>query len=254
MVTQTVAGFDLDLLDQINDLPLAAAGGRCADWGPVLARLRANFRADGGVLMTLGPNSCAKLDLLGFDEGAWADYAGHFQALDPFVLALRTGRLGSTGVSTVDDLVPARVLAGSEYYNDFWRPLGIAHEIGAVCASADGLRLHLALPRGPWAGRYDSGDKERFSVYSRHLFRALQLTAAVLRNRGPDLDAFARRYGLTPAESRLVEALGAFGKLTAAAERLRRRHNTVRAQLRSIFAKTGVDSQVALMTLLHRAC
>ena len=56
---------------------------------------------------------------------------------------------------------------------------------------------------------------------------------------------------LTPAEVGLVAMLIEEGCLRRAAERLQRKHNTVRAQLRSIFSKTGTNSQVALMTRIH---
>jgi DNA-binding CsgD family transcriptional regulator len=71
------------------------------------------------------------------------------------------------------------------------------------------------------------------------------------RRREPDLDAVARRYGLSGAELRLVETLIETGSLRTSATRLHRSHNTLRAQLRSIMQKTGTRSQVELMTCIH---
>jgi DNA-binding CsgD family transcriptional regulator len=68
----------------------------------------------------------------------------------------------------------------------------------------------------------------------------------------PNLDALARRYRLTPAEVKVIHSLIETGSLRRTAERLQRSRNTLRAQLRAIFDKTGARSQVALMALVHR--
>lgn len=227
--------------------------GEGVDRAPALTRLRRQFCADSNVLMTACAGACVKLDLQGHDDDAWRAYAGHFFALDPFMLALQGGRLPLGRVVSMDAVIPTPQLAASEYYNDFWRPMGIAHEAGAFCSNGAGTCLHLALVRESRVGPYQPEELARLGVYVRHLFRALRLQAALTARRSPDLDAFARQYRLTPAELALVAALAQTGTLPAAANRLRRSHNTARAQLRAIFGKTGVRSQVALVTLLHPA-
>ncbi len=57
-------------------------------------------------------------------------------------------------------------------------------------------------------------------------------------------------YGLTPAEAKLATQLVNGGCLEEAAERLGVSFHTARAQLRSIFAKTGVCRQSELVTTL----
>lgn len=56
--------------------------------------------------------------------------------------------------------------------------------------------------------------------------------------------------GLTMAEARLVVALAEGGTLVEAARKLGIAHNTAKAQLRSVFAKTGVNRQAQLVALL----
>lgn len=67
---------------------------------------------------------------------------------------------------------------------------------------------------------------------------------------GTEMDLFARHYGLSPAEVRFSRAL-ARGQTLAdhcAARQVTR--NTAHSQLSSIFQKTGVPRQVALVRLM----
>lgn len=82
--------------------------------------------------------------------------------------------------------------------------------------------------------------------------------AAVLFIRDPmretaPLDQFRRRFGLTAAEIRLVRGLAAGGTLKGLAEEFDVSINTLRVQLRQVFAKTGVNRQVDLVRLVAEA-
>jgi len=74
----------------------------------------------------------------------------------------------------------------------------------------------------------------------------------VLRPDGllPSAALLRRTYGLTPAEARLAEAMGAGLSPKEVAARHDVSWNTVRTQLRSVFAKTGTDRQATLVRLL----
>jgi DNA-binding CsgD family transcriptional regulator len=65
-----------------------------------------------------------------------------------------------------------------------------------------------------------------------------------------DPDTIRDLLGLTAAEARLVAALAEGGGLVDAARRLGIAHNTAKAQLQSVFAKTGVNRQAQLVALL----
>lgn len=65
-----------------------------------------------------------------------------------------------------------------------------------------------------------------------------------------DTQALRDLLGLTTAEARLVAALAEGGTLVEAAKKLGIAHNTAKVQLRSVFAKTGVNRQAQLMALL----
>ena len=67
-----------------------------------------------------------------------------------------------------------------------------------------------------------------------------------------DIEAFSLAYSLTPSETRLIGALAMTLSATAAAESLGVSRNTAKTQLSSIFSKTGVENQAALMLLLGK--
>ena len=60
-------------------------------------------------------------------------------------------------------------------------------------------------------------------------------------------------FGLSPGEARLAEALTRTGSLSQAAEELGIQISTARDRLKSVFRKTGADSQVALVTAILRS-
>ncbi|MDD5301091.1 MAG: hypothetical protein PHD65_11445 [Gallionella sp.] len=60
----------------------------------------------------------------------------------------------------------------------------------------------------------------------------------------------AALYGLTPAEARLAAKLAAFRSVEQAADDLCTTVSTARAQLKSVFAKTGAQNQAGLLMLL----
>lgn len=72
------------------------------------------------------------------------------------------------------------------------------------------------------------------------------------RGRVP-FDHFCRQYRLTPAESRLARGLADGRAIKALAESFGVSVYTLRVQLRSIFAKTGVHRQADLMRLISAA-
>ncbi|WP_284279017.1 helix-turn-helix transcriptional regulator, partial [Sphingobium jiangsuense] len=71
------------------------------------------------------------------------------------------------------------------------------------------------------------------------------------RSGGPDPDSLRDRFQLTPAEAALAIQLAEGAALVDAARALDIAHNTARAHLRAIFAKTGTHRQVQLVHLLR---
>jgi DNA-binding CsgD family transcriptional regulator len=61
------------------------------------------------------------------------------------------------------------------------------------------------------------------------------------------------RFGLTPAEARLVLRLVSGGSLRSAARALGIKYETVRTHLKSIFQKTGTRRQAELVIVVIRS-
>ena len=70
---------------------------------------------------------------------------------------------------------------------------------------------------------------------------------------GATLEQLKTQYGLTNAESRLAIALAEGESVEQASARMDISQHTVRAQLKSIFSKTGVNRQSALTALIWRS-
>jgi DNA-binding CsgD family transcriptional regulator len=66
-------------------------------------------------------------------------------------------------------------------------------------------------------------------------------------------DLYSRTFRLTPAEARLAVRLASGASLMESADEFGVTHNTVRAQLRAIFDKTGTHRQIDLVRLLQRS-
>lgn len=241
--------IDSELIEHIYEVAL----GR-ASWDEVLARLRAEYASDFGLLIAYGPRPTAAhcLCLSGHDEGSWRTYLAHYAAVDPYATCMRTGSMPPGRVMFGDDVVPARVLLVSEYYNDWFRPNGIRYTAGGHVLTKDGLSLMLGLPRSEQAGAYSPQEIRELQAYFNHLRRALEIQDEIRgRAQAPNLDRIAVRYGLTGAEVRLLQLLIETGSLRRSAQRARRSYYTLRAQLRAVLQKTETHSQVELMRLIH---
>ena len=117
---------------------------------------------------------------------------------------------------------------------------------------------------GPWEGssaRFTSHDQREDIALALLPWRgeialACGFTQAVtagiltpLRSQGPfSIPMIQSLFGLSSGEARLAEALTRTGSLSQAAEELGIQISTARDRLKSVFRKTGFDSQVALVT------
>lgn len=252
MIEPEDAAVDLDLLELIHDVALGQA-----PWSQVMAEVRREFRAGGVILSVYGktPDQVSNLaQAVVGGASTWRHYAEHFAAIDPFAAAMGgNGRFPPGVVVTGDQVVPARQFLASEFYNDWFRPNDLRHTAGAHVAIGPGRLLQLGVPRAAEAGAYAGGEVARLQRYFNHIRRAVVI-AEVLGAPGgaPDVDAFALRYRLTSAESELVRGLIESGSLKRVAQQRRKSYNTLRAQLQSVFMKTGTRSQVDLIRLFHR--
>lgn len=241
---------DLDLLEQIHAVALGQAS-----WAEVLECLRVAFRAELSSLRlyALGSAQTRTLASVGVDGRPWHLYAGHFAAIDPFAAAMRSGTMPAGTVMHGQLLVPDREFCASEFFNDWFRPNGLRHAAGAYVRAGDGGYLQLGLPRAAAPGPYTADEVARLQRYFNHIRRALLIQQELqARRRAPDFDRVANTFGLSPAETRLIAGLAETGSLKRFAQRADRSYYTLRAQLLSVFRKTGTGSQIELMRLIHQ--
>jgi DNA-binding CsgD family transcriptional regulator len=83
--------------------------------------------------------------------------------------------------------------------------------------------------------------------------RLAALRAALAGRSGRRLDYLAKTWGLTPTEARLATFLTDGGSIATYAALFDVRVGTARSQLKSVFAKMGVNRQTALTALVPRA-
>jgi DNA-binding CsgD family transcriptional regulator len=80
--------------------------------------------------------------------------------------------------------------------------------------------------------------------------RALLTLTPLRSKREPDPGVLVAAFGLTPAEARLASVMATGASPEAAAEQLRVSRETVRNQLKAVFAKTATHRQAELVALL----
>jgi len=135
----------------------------------------------------------------------------------------------------------------------FMRALAACAEPPAVGAPIDdAFQIHRPSGKTAYSVRvYRLPGWNRFLGLGIQAVAWLQITDPAEAPR--DLSETLRRlHGLTAAESRLVAALVQGDTPNAAAQRFRVTENTIRTQLKSVLAKTGVRRQVDLVLLVSR--
>jgi DNA-binding CsgD family transcriptional regulator len=241
--------LDPDFLARLYDIPLGEG-----DWEPVLRRLANRAHTERAALIRAGGSGSGPevVQLLGVDDAILQRYADHYAAIDPFMTAIgREARYVNRAFADTE-ILPRKLLERTEFFNEFWRPSRIGHCLSACCVAGAGAPVHIILPREPAQGPPTSDEIRQLQIQLPHIARALRLVNTLAGHRTePDLEAFARAHLLTDAETKLLASLCTSGDLRAAGNALSRSYHTVRAQLRSVFFKTGVHSQMQLAALLH---
>ena len=104
--------------------------------------------------------------------------------------------------------------------------------------SANGSKLTLVQIR-----------KDRFSAFFEGP-TVIILMESNTGNRAPDIHLFAQAYGLTEAETRCLSGLVAGKRIDEIAGGAMRSRETIRTQLKSLYAKTGAGSQAEIVLMV----
>lgn len=153
----------------------------------------------------------------------------------------------------------------SDLYRRYYSPYGLLHGAARHLALAD-REGKLVIDRDASEPDFDAEELEVIDRLSAHLERIIDWQASCLPSAsgrwwlrpgaaakddcGSSIDLAASRFGLTPAEIRLVLPLLKGTGLRAAASELGISNNTAKSRLRSIFEKTGTHRQAQLVSLL----
>ncbi|NUW31829.1 response regulator transcription factor [Nonomuraea sp. SMC257] len=175
------------------------------------------------------------------DEGADLTHWEHYWDCRPCSYPDRSGDLRS--VVTVADFYSARQWHSTGMYGDYFRPLGIEHEL-MLCLPAGtpgtgglGRTLRIFLFRGPGPD-FSERDRALLTLLRPHLYEAY-------------LDAERRRHPaprLTPRQWQLLHLLAAGHTNLQIARRLGVSEGTVRKHLENAYRRLQVSNRMDAVT------
>ncbi|MET7466472.1 response regulator transcription factor [Nonomuraea sp. NPDC005501] len=175
------------------------------------------------------------------DEGADATHWEHYWDCRPCSYPDRSGDLRS--VVTIADFYSARQWHSTGMYGDYFRPLGIEHEL-MLCLPAGtpgtgglGRTLRIFLFRGPGPD-FSERDRALLTLLRPHLHEAY-------------LDAERRRHPaprLTPRQWQLLHLLAAGHTNLQIARRLGVSEGTVRKHLENAYRRLQVSNRMEAVT------
>lgn len=95
-----------------------------ATWDEALARLRTQFSTERTQLLRFGsrPEQARSLSMAGRDGRSWAAYAACVAKVDPFIAAMKSGRVPEGPIVTADQMIQPKRYLASDYCNEWFRP------------------------------------------------------------------------------------------------------------------------------------
>ncbi|MFI1172755.1 response regulator transcription factor [Streptomyces melanogenes] len=175
------------------------------------------------------------------DEAADLTHWEHYWDCQPCSYPDRSGDLSS--VVTIADFYSARQWHSTGMYTDYYRPLGIEHELmlcmpaGTPGTGGRGRTLRMFLFRGPGPD-FSERDRALLTLLRPHLYEAY-------------LDAERRRHPtprLTPRQWQLLHLLAAGHTNVQIARRLGVSEGTVRKHLENAYRRLDVSNRMAAVT------
>ncbi|NOU27441.1 MAG: helix-turn-helix transcriptional regulator [Polyangiaceae bacterium] len=244
----------LDLLDHVYAGVLDASR-----WPHALESLVGLFGASSAAVRVEQPGAAFLRESYGIDQAAKDAYARHYWRLDPWAKTVWDTPAGVFGHGDV--ICPRARVEHSAYHVDY----ALRHGFGALAAGflerSPARVVTLGVLRDPRRGDFEASVATVGSLLTPHFARSFALRDAVAARDGgaitPGLrleEALRARYHLTIAEARIAVRVGTGRAPKEVAAELGTSWNTVRSQLRVVFAKLQVDGQSGLarrLTLLE---
>ena len=142
-------------------------------WQAALQLMRDSLQAAHVTLMLRPPsseNAGVMINTGTVTKQGIESYETHFFSMDPFV------RLAEGEVVTAEELIGKQWLQ-STVYQEYLRPLGVRHLLGADIYTKEGIECRLRVTRSHEAQPFSSEDKALIRFLLPHLKRSIQLHA-----------------------------------------------------------------------------
>lgn len=216
--------------------------------GPLLLDL---FAADQFASFVFNGDADDTPVIINMDPGNVERYRAYYQYHDPI-----TSRMRRCGRAVhVNDVLDQDALERTEFFNDFLARDGLCHGMNFhAFAWRNGRRCHLGdlrVWRARKRGNFGRREVELLQAVG-ELFQA-SLAAKPTRPASAPPSArelFATRYGLTAAETRVLECLSHGRRDSEIAARLEISPETVRSHLKAIFQKSHLPGRLAVISAL----
>jgi DNA-binding CsgD family transcriptional regulator len=180
-------------------------------------------------------------------------YRAHYWQRDPWARGSRTLHAGEVGVG--ERLVARPTLEKSAFYNELSRPFEIDDLMAAAVERTPHRQTFVSVVGG-LRKRFDGADALALRMLVPHLRRALEIGERLQTfplDTPPSLEGeLCIHFGLTPAEARVALRVGRGLAPKEAAMALGTSWNTVRFQLRCVYAKTRTNGKSELARLVQR--
>lgn len=228
-----------------------------AEWDGALAKLARLCDAEvaGVHVDTRGLTAhCATARWHGFDPSFTRAYVEHYWREDPWWTTLtRDCMAGAVGFG--EGLVARRTLERSAFHNELALRHGLDDLVAGLLAKNDDEQIVFGI-MGRRGLRFNEGHRRTAERVVPHLGRAVTIGKRLMRAAGDDQrplleERLRARYHLTEAEARVAAHVGRGLSPKESAAALGTSWNTVRHQLRRVFAKTHTGRQAELARLVH---
>jgi DNA-binding CsgD family transcriptional regulator len=238
-------GAYLDLLDMCY-----GAVDRPEHWTPFVDALADALGAQAGdfVIEDYATGTARALGSTGFDPAFRETYDERFLGANLWISALERLPRGRTH----EDHAEPPGFESSAYYNEWVRPQGLRHAMGAILEREATWLVHIGFLRAPSVGGFDPGEIWLLDRLLPHLRRTLEFSERLRRAEGAEALA-VELLDLLPVAALIVDHACRVRELNAAGERFL----AARRELRS--GPSGLDAWTAgtgseLRSMIRAAC
>ena len=188
---------------------------------------------------------------VGSPEARVREYRRYYESKD--VLFDRAQRIAPNVLLHRDSIIAWSEFEKSVVYNEFHRPVGI-EDIYALAVDEGPVRMVVLSFQNVGEHPIEADEVRAFAELAPHFQTALRLRLRSSAAAGSGLSwspqALRQAFGLTPSEARVALMLCSGLPTKDIVDQLQLRPDSVRSQLKSVFAKTDTHSQIELVHML----